>query len=208
MSADKYLKMIQQEIHSVVFATTDQNHLPFTCVIDIMLADENGLYFPTAKGKAFYERLKIHPFISLTGLKGTESMSSQSVTLRGKVREIGQERLKEIFEQNPYMNLIYPHEESRTVLTVFQIYQGSGEFFDLSQKPVFRELFSFGSTELRNSIYFVNENCNGCNRCLNVCPQSCNDISAYPVKIQQEHCLHCGKCKEVCPLQAIERREA
>ena len=47
----------RQDIHSVVFAATDEQNLPVTCVIDIMLADKNGLYFLTAKGKAFKEVL-------------------------------------------------------------------------------------------------------------------------------------------------------
>ena len=81
MSAEKYLRMIQQDIHSVVFATTDENHFPVTCVIDIMLSDKDGLYFLTAKGKAFYERLKNQPLISFTGMKGTDTLSSKSITL-------------------------------------------------------------------------------------------------------------------------------
>lgn len=69
MRAEKYLQLLQQDIHSVIFATTDGQNLPVTCVIDIILADKNGLYFLTAKGKAFYSHLKAHPFISLTRLK-------------------------------------------------------------------------------------------------------------------------------------------
>ncbi len=206
MSAEKYLQMIQQDIHSVVFATTDENHFPVTCVIDIMLADKDGLYFLTARGKAFYERLKNQPFISFTGMKGADTLSSKSVTLRGETKEIGQKRLSEIFEKNPYMNAIYPNEESRTALTVFQIYKGSGEYFDLSRQPIFREQFSFGGMENHTSYFFITDKCNGCKRCANVCPQSCIDISFCPAKIQQEHCLHCGKCIEICPMRAIERR--
>lgn len=206
MSAEKYLQMIQQDIHSVVFATTDENHLPVTCVIDIMLADNEGLYFLTAKGKAFYEQLIKQPFISFTGINGNDTLSCKSITLRGETREIGQNRLSEIFEKKPYMEVIYPNMESRTALTVFQIYKGSGEFFDLSQKPVFREQFSFGGMENHALYFFITDKCNGCNLCGNVCPQSCIDISVCPAKIEQEHCLHCGKCKEICPMQAVERR--
>ena len=39
---------------------------------------------------------------------------------------------------------IYPTEESRKALTVFQIYEGSGEWFDLSKKPIERASFTFG----------------------------------------------------------------
>ncbi len=49
--------ILQQDIHSTVFATVDENGLPQTCAIDLMLADEEGLYFLTARGKSFYERL-------------------------------------------------------------------------------------------------------------------------------------------------------
>lgn len=206
MEAMKYLQFLQQDIHSVVFASTDEKHLPVTCVIDIMLADENGLYFLTAKGKAFYDRLKNQPFISLTGLKGNDTMHSQSITLRGEVREIGQERLSEIFTKNAYMAKIYPNDESRSALTVFQIYKGSGEFFDLSSRPIFRETFTFGGMESHTILFCITEKCNGCKLCFPVCPQKCIDTSAIPVQIQQEHCLHCGKCQEVCPQYAVQRR--
>ena len=75
MSAEKYLQMIQRDIHSVVFATTDEKHFPVTCVIDIMLSDKDGLYFLTAIGKAFYKRLKNQPIVSITGMKGTDTLS-------------------------------------------------------------------------------------------------------------------------------------
>lgn len=58
MKYTDYFAYLMQEIHSVVAATTEQNGLPVTCAIDIMDFDENGLYFLTAKGKNFYQRLK------------------------------------------------------------------------------------------------------------------------------------------------------
>ena len=57
MTAIEYLKFIADEIHSTVVATVDGDGLPVTCVIDMMHADENGLFFLTAKGKDFYRRL-------------------------------------------------------------------------------------------------------------------------------------------------------
>lgn len=64
------LKILQQDIHSTVVATVDDNGLPQTCVIDMMLCDENGLYFLTAKGKKFYERLMARAFVAVSGMKG------------------------------------------------------------------------------------------------------------------------------------------
>ncbi len=200
-----YLIYLKDEIHSVILATTDDNHNPVTCVIDMMLADENGLYFLTAKGKAFYTRLKNNENISLTGMKGEDTMSSKSITIRGKAREVGSDLLDKIFMKNQYMNEIYPNLESRSALTVFQIYEGDGEFFDLSVRPIFREGFSFGKTSEISSGYVVMNGCDLCKKCMEICPQNCIDIINQIARINQKHCLNCGICVEVCPNQAIRR---
>lgn len=187
----------------MVVATVDAKGLPVTCVIDMMLADGNGLYFLTAKGKSFYDRLTSNPVISLTGMKGEDTLSCVSVTIQGKVRELGRELLPKLFENNPYMTEIYPNEQSRSVLTVFQIYEGSGEWFDLSKKPIFRQSFSFGGVVQTQSGYYIIDDCIGCKLCYSVCPQKCIDIDIKPVVIQSENCLHCGKCAEICPAGAV-----
>ncbi len=126
MIAKKYLDFIVEQIHSTVVATVDEDGLPVTCVIDMMYADDNGLYFLTAKGKNFYQRLKDKGYLALSGKKGEDTMSCIAVSIRGKVREIGQDMLPLLLEKNPYMIEIYPTTESRKALTVFQIYKGSG----------------------------------------------------------------------------------
>ena len=50
---NRSLQYLQREIHSTVAATVDEDGLPATCAIDVMDADENGLYFLTARGKGF-----------------------------------------------------------------------------------------------------------------------------------------------------------
>ena len=54
MESSRYLKQLVEDIHSTVIATIGSDGHPQTRVIDIMLWDEKGVYFLTAKGKAFY----------------------------------------------------------------------------------------------------------------------------------------------------------
>ena len=203
MTAKDYLEYIVEQIHSTVVATVDEDGLPVTCVIDMMYDDENGLYFLTARGKSFYKRLKDKGFIALSGKNGEDTMSCVAVSVRGKVKEIGSDMLDFLFEKNPYMFEIYPTEDSRKVLTVFQLYEGSGEWFDLSKKPIERDSFSFGGAENKASGYFVTETCIGCGACLNDCPQSCIDMTDGKAVIREQNCLYCGNCAAICPVGAV-----
>ncbi len=206
MQAKDYLHYIAEEIHSAVFATVDSEGRPVTCAIDLMDYDESGLYFLTARGKNFYDRLKANANIAFTAMKGTDTLSCVAVSVQGKVREIGPDRLPALFEKNPYMEKIYPTMQSRNALTVFKIYEGTGEWFDLSKHPIERANFSFGGAQEKQTGYFVTDKCIGCKLCYSKCPQKCIDITRKPVLIAQEHCLHCGNCLAVCPAGAVERR--
>ncbi len=215
--AESYLHYIVNEIHTTIVATVDNEGLPVTAAIDMMDADENGLYFLTARGKSFYDRLKKHGFLALTALKGADTMTSVAVSVRGKVRELGYDKIPELFEKNPYMHTIYPTEESMKALTVFQIFEGTGEWFDLSKKPIERASFVFGPKDTQaerdriislNEGYLITDACIGCGSCLPVCPQSCIDGSKVPFEIEQAHCLHCGNCMTACPSGAVVRGKA
>lgn len=206
MNVQDYFVVIVNQIHSSAFATVDGYGRPVTCAIDMMDYDENGLYFLTAKGKNFYDRLKANENIAFTAMKGDNTLSCVAVSVQGKAREIGPDKLPELFRRNPYMEKIYPDPRSRSALTVFKIYEGTGEWFDLSQLPIERASFSFGGAPAKETGYFVTDKCIGCKLCYSKCPQKCIDISGKPVVIRQEHCLHCGNCFEICPAGAIERR--
>lgn len=208
MKTKEILNYLEKKIHSVIIATVDDKGLPVTCAIDIMDGDENGLYFLTAKGKGFYNRLKKSGYAALTGMNGRDTLSCVAISVRGKVREIGNAPLQKLFEKNPYMNEIYPTEKSRQALTVFQLYEGSGEWFDLSQKPIERFSFSFGEAQAESEGYFITDACAVCRACEAVCPQSCIDFTSVPPAIRQEHCLRCGNCMEACPQNAILRKKA
>ena len=201
-----YLKYLTEEIHSTVMATVDENGLPVTCAIDIIDFDENGLYFLTARGKNFYARLKRSGYVSLTGMKGTDTLSCIAISVRGKVQEVGSDYLNRLFEKNSYMYEIYPTKDSSTALTVFRIYDGCGEWFDLSKKPIERASFSFGNGIKTVDGYYITDKCIGCKKCTEVCPQGCIDFTSGYAGIIQSSCLHCGNCFNICPQKAVVKR--
>lgn len=144
MQIQDYFEFIVNQIHTTVVATTDDGGLPVTCAVDMMDYDEEGLYFLTAQGKNLYSRLKSRGYLALTGVKGVDTMSSVSVSVRGKVRELGADRLQRLFDKNPYMYELYPDRKAQSVIRIFQIYEGCGDWFDLSRKPVDKARFVFG----------------------------------------------------------------
>lgn len=206
MEAKDYLAYIVNEIHTTIIATVDDEGLPVTAAIDMMDSDENGLYFLTAKGKGFYDRLKKRGFLALTAIKGQDTMSSVAVSIRGKVRELGYERIPALFEKNPYMHQIYPTEDAMHALTAFQIYEGTGEWFDLSKKPIERASFTFGGAQNKQEGFFITDACIGCESCIAVCPQNCIDSAIVPFHIEQTHCLRCGNCMTACPVEAVRKK--
>lgn len=99
MTANDYLKQLVEDIHSTTIATIASDGHPQTRIIDMMLWDEKGVYFLTAKGKAFYAQLMEQQYIALSATK-----DKISISLRGKIKNIGAEKLDEIFEKTPICN--------------------------------------------------------------------------------------------------------
>jgi uncharacterized pyridoxamine 5'-phosphate oxidase family protein/Pyruvate/2-oxoacid:ferredoxin oxidoreductase delta subunit len=204
MITKDYLQILQKEIHSTAFATVDEKGLPQVRVIDIMLADDNSLYFLTARGKEFFRQLETQKFVAITGMTGgnRDSLTQKAISIRGKVRNVGQDLLGKIFEENPYMKEIYP-VNARHALEVFQLYEGQGEYFDLSSKPIFRDTFTLGDKKAEEAKYVISGECIGCDSCAKICPQQCVEKGS-PYSITQENCLNCGLCLENCPVNAIK----
>ena len=201
MTQKDYLKLLVEDIHSATVATIGSDGHPHTRIIDMMLWDENGVYFLTARGKAFYAQLMEQGFIALSA-----AMGKRSISLRGQIKNIGSEKLDDIFVKNPYMQSIYPGD-TRTALEVFCLYEAEGEYFDISAPAhVTRDSIVIGHAAAAQAGYFVGKDCIGCKLCYSVCPQKCIDITNKPVVIDQHHCLHCGRCAEICPKQTIEKR--
>lgn len=120
MQSEKYLKLLVEEIHSAVVATIGADSHPQTRMIDMMLWDEKGVYFLTAKGKAFYSQLMEQKYIALSATK-----DKKSVSLRGKVQNIGSEKLDErriylikalLSEEAQYRDMEIPSDEQQQKL--------------------------------------------------------------------------------------------
>ena len=204
--SERCFRLLAQEIHTVVASTVDDDGLPSTCALDIMDWDGQGLLFLTARGKALYHRLKSKGYMALTGIKGGDTMSSYAISVRGKVIELDAQELEPLLEKNPYMYEIYPSMESRKALSAFRLYEGEGEFFDLSTKPMVRWSFSFGPGDGKvHEVYAISDRCTGCGLCLDACPQVCIDSASIPFTINSVHCLMCGHCAEICPAGAVEK---
>ena len=101
MQTQDYLKLLVEEIHSAALATLDDEGRPQTRIIDMMLWDERGVYFLTAKGKAFYRQLMKQGYVALSATK-----DKVSVSLRGRIRNIHAEKLDEIFDPWDFLTRI------------------------------------------------------------------------------------------------------
>ena len=73
METKDYLSYIVNKIHRTIVATVDDEGLPVTAAIDMMDNDDQSLYFLTATGKNFYDRLIKRGFLALTAMKGEEA---------------------------------------------------------------------------------------------------------------------------------------
>lgn len=198
MNTKDYLQILKNNIHSTAFATIGADGRPQVRIIDIMLVDDDTAYFLTARGKEFYRQLIEQQFVAVTGT----TPDKRAISLRGKVRKANPALLDAAFKENPYMTAIYPGK-TRSALEMFQLYDAVGEFFDLSQTPIFRDTFQLGAAKLQKHGYAITSRCTGCRACLPVCPQNCIR-QGTPMQIDESHCLHCGRCAEVCPAGAVE----
>ena len=190
---------ILREIKDVAFATVDENGFPQIRIIDVMIVENEKLYFCTARGKDFYHQIITNGQVAITGM----NKEFQMVRLNGKAEKLEENKkwMDRIFEENPSMNAVYP-DESRYVLEVFCIEKGDVEFFDLGKEPIVRESFTLGNTMAKEAGFLITDSCIHCGKCERICPQKC----IIDCKINQKHCLHCGLCAEECPVNAIIKR--
>lgn len=198
MTAEKCLEILR-EVKDAAFATVDENGSPQVRMIDVMLVENETLYFCTSRGKDFYRQLMDKGETAVVGM----NREYQAVRLNGRVEKLEDQKywIDRIFEANPSMNEVYPGD-SRYILDPFCIRKGEIEFFDLGTMPIQRESFSLGGQKTKKKGFYITEACIGCGKCKRKCPQKCIE-EGKPYRIRQENCLHCGLCYENCPVLAI-----
>ncbi len=186
-----------REVKSVSVATMHDNS-PEVRIADVMMAEEDGLYFITARGKPYYKQLKEHNRIAVC------AMDKNYVTVRitGNIQFCDDEKvIDKIFKNNPILETLYPGDK-KDILEAFHLYRGKGEIFDLSTEPPKRERFAFGDETVNPPGFVINNKCTACGTCLDACPVSViSEGDLY--SIDGSHCLECGRCAEVCPEDAI-----
>lgn len=83
MTARECLQILR-EIKDVAFATADENGMPHNRIIDVMLVEDERLYFCTARGKDFYRQLMGTGYTEITGM----NREYQMVRLAGRVQRL------------------------------------------------------------------------------------------------------------------------
>ena len=192
---------ILKEIKDVVFSTVDEYGKPKSRIIDVMIIENEKLYFCTARGKDFYKQLVNDGEVSITGMNSEYKM----VRLEGKANKLEDQKewIDRIFNENPSMNSVYP-SDSRYILEAFCIEDAIIEFMDLNVEPINRKSFAIGEKQVKERGYVINEDCIECGICKENCPTKCIE-EGVPYFINHNNCLHCGLCYESCPVSAIKR---
>lgn len=87
-----------REIKDVAFATVDEKGFPQVRIIDVMIVENEKLYFCTARGKDFYKQITSTGRVAITGL----NKSWQTVRVMGKVVKLEEQKkwIDRIFDEN------------------------------------------------------------------------------------------------------------
>jgi len=204
MDAKMCLEKLER-IGVLAFATVDKHGCPQIRNMSAIHYEQDRLYFFTAKGKNLCKELLDDGKVQVLGYTKYKEM----IRLSGKAKALSGEENREwisvIFEEQPYLENVYP-DETRDIGQIFMIEDAAIEYFNLGVCPIFREQYAIGDGNIEKKGYEITSTCTQCGRCAAGCPQGCI-VTDSPYRIQPQHCLHCGRCAENCPFQAIKRLE-
>jgi uncharacterized pyridoxamine 5'-phosphate oxidase family protein len=189
-----------RKLKSVAFATIEDG-LPSVRIADVMLIEDEKIYFLTDRGKSFYRQLIENKNVALVGM----DENYVSIRISGKAIQADCTYVDRIFEENPSLGDIYA-PNTRDILEAFCICEGIGEIFDLSDKQPKRTRFAFGGAEPVASGYSIKKDaCIKCRVCVVSCPVGAISEKDEALVIDNTSCLECGRCFEFCPVEAIEQ---
>lgn len=83
MNAQDCLQILR-DVKDVAFTTVDENGLPQIRIIDVMLAENEKIYFCTARGKDFHRQLTENGQVAITGM----NREFQMIRLSGKAEKL------------------------------------------------------------------------------------------------------------------------
>lgn len=114
---------------------------PHARPIHIGHADETGVYFMTSPETKFYQQLMANDRIAITAFSEDDYLI-QVIRIEGQARAIDYKQLKELLNNNPYVEQVYPDADKRSYIQVFHCYQGKGFYHSLTQGHKYE--FEFG----------------------------------------------------------------
>ena len=182
----------------------DENGGPQIRKISAIHYEPAGLYFFTARGKAFCDELLRDGRVQILGYTKYKEMIRLSARAVPAPADRQSEYIDTIFREQPYLANVYPGD-TRKIGIIFEIRDAAIEYFNLGVNPIFRQSYVLGSGNATQKGYQITDACTGCGECVKSCPQSCIE-AGETYYIIQEHCLHCGACYEACPVKAVEKR--
>lgn len=101
--AKKYVDLFRR-VKIAAAATVDAEGHPQARIINVMLAEDDGMYIVTSRGKPFYKQLVETGEIALAAM----CPDCQSLKFTGKLRVVDKSWVDKVFAQNPGMNEVYP----------------------------------------------------------------------------------------------------
>lgn len=170
------------------FATVDEKGCPQARIIDVMLVDDERIYFCTSRGKDFHHQLMRDGKVAVVAMNDRYQM----IRATGTAQKLDDERKwidwMEFFDLGKHP--IY--RETFDMAARRSSSGGSGDRTDGEAAP---------------KGFHITDDCIGCGICSENCPQQCISEGA-PYHIRQEHCLHCGLCAESCPRPSRQCRSS